>query len=63
MDIEYSLTFQLTKASRVTIEKYRDGRVMINSNYLNDEQLQIIYKTFNEIITLHKIKHKEWVEK
>ena len=55
-DIEYSLNFQLTGASSVTIEKDRAGRITIDTNYVSDEQLNILFSTFNQIISLQKKK-------
>jgi hypothetical protein len=63
MDIEYSLSFNLPKASSITITKSRDGRIEIIPNYITDEELNLIFATFNSIVTSRKIRHKEYVTK
>jgi len=63
MDIEYSLSFQLPKASSVTISKDVSGQIIIHPNYMTDEELNLIFATFNSIVTSHKIRHKEYVTK
>ena len=53
-DIEYSLNFQLTGASSVLIEKDRAGRITIDSNYVSDDQLNLLFTTFNQIVSMQK---------
>jgi len=57
-DIEYGLNFQLTGASSVVIVKDRTGRITIDSNYVSDDQLNLLFTTFNQIVSMQKKKKK-----